>query len=55
MVYTCEILARGGLFGHVKYVVIKIFFSKGVTLWYTSVKFWGVPQFYTQKHAVQIR
>ena len=42
MVCTCEILAGGGgLFGQVKYVVIKIFFSKGgVTLWCAPVKFW---------------
>ena len=29
MVCTCEILPEGGLFGQVKYVVIKISFSKG--------------------------
>ena len=30
----------GGLFGQVKYVVMKIFFSKGgVMLWYAPVKF----------------
>ena len=40
MVCTYEILTVGGLFGQVKYVVIKIFFSKGgVTLWYAPVKF----------------
>ena len=57
MVCTCEILAGGGLFGQVKSAVIKISFSNG---WNTSVKFWaegegGVPPFYTQKHAGQIR
>ena len=45
MVCTCEILARGDLFGQVKYVVIKIFFSKGsVTLRYAPVKFWSGGQ-----------
>ena len=36
-----EILVKGwSLFGQVKYVVMKIFFSKGgVTLWYAPVKF----------------
>ena len=42
MVCTCEILAgRGVFFGQVKYVVIKIAFSKGgVMLQYAPVKFW---------------
>ena len=41
MVCTCEILARGGLFGQVKCVVIKISFNKGgVMLWFVPVKFW---------------
>ena len=42
MVSTCEILAgQGGLFGQVKYVVIKSSFSKGgVMLWYAPVNFW---------------
>ena len=39
MVCTHEILTRGGLFGEVKSVVIKIFFSRGVTLRYAPVKF----------------
>ena len=33
-------LTRGGLFGQVKYVAIKIFFSTGVTLQYVPMKFW---------------
>ena len=39
MVCTHEILTgEGGLFGQVKSVVIKIFFSRGVTLRYAPVK-----------------
>ena len=41
MVCTHEILTGGGgLVGQVKFVVIKIFFSRGVTLRYAPVKFW---------------
>ena len=44
---------QGGLFGQVKYAVIKIFFSKGgVTLQYAPMKFWWGALFGQVKYAV---
>ena len=45
--------SQGGLFGHVKSAVIQKWCS--VLVWTHEILAGGVPQFYIQKHDVQIR
>ena len=47
MVCTCEILVGGSLFGQVKSVVIKIFFSGGGVT--SPVKFWQGGSFWSSQ------
>ena len=52
-VSTHDSLAGGGLFGHVKSAVIQKWCN--VLVWTHEILAEGVPQFYTQNHAVQTR